>query len=130
MQDGKGTALFPARADWCHATDPFLIRGNPNPQETLPQNSIYVRSDFISIVLTPHFLFPVPQHAEDFWQGICLPHSMVWTGVPTNPLPKHSIYPQKGLEEHGQAMHGKAGSQSEQVCHTRVPQQPGEMETS
>lgn len=101
MQDGKGTAPFPACAKWCHATDLCVAargvtRGNPSPQETVPQNSFCVRSYFISIMLPPHFLLPVPQHAKDLQQGICLLLSTLWPGVPTNLWPKHSIYPQKG----------------------------------
>lgn len=69
----KGTAPFPADARWCRATDlcgaaPDVIRGEPSPQETVTQNSICVRSYFISIVLTSDFLPPVSPQAEDLQQ--------------------------------------------------------------
>ena len=65
-----GTASLPADANWCHATDlcgaaPDIIRGEPSPQETVTQNSICVRSYFISIMLTSDFLLSMSQHAED-----------------------------------------------------------------
>lgn len=102
MQDGKGTALFPACAKWCCATDLCVAargvpRGNPSPQETVPQNSICVRSYFISIMLPPHFLLPVPHHAKDLPPAGNLPapqHNLDWS--PYQSLAKTLHLPTEG----------------------------------
>lgn len=105
----KGTAPFPADANWYCATDlrvaaPGIIRGEPSPQETVTQNSICVRSYLISIVLTPHFLLCLRMPRTSSSKYVC---SVAQFGPESLLLLCQNVcilY----MGWHGQGMHGKA----------------------